>query len=139
MSEHVEPNRALSLYVMMNEKGSEPPPVEAQCLFTSLQQQFGNLRRWRSGPLLPPVDSIEGRWSVTAQASVTYALHYAVVGAPEMVRRGLEVFMAGTGDDELLMTGQIFDHATRLRSLKTVTKARDALADRQADRAGSST
>lgn len=113
--------------------------AEAQRLFTSLQQQFVNLQRGRPGPLLPPVDSIERRWSATEQASVTHVLRYAVVGAPETVRRGLDAFIAQTGADELLVTAQIFDHAARLRSFEIVAKARDALAACQADRAGSAT
>ena len=36
---------------------------EARRLFTSLQQQFVNLRRGRPGPLPPPVDGIDGCWT----------------------------------------------------------------------------
>jgi hypothetical protein len=63
MSEHVRTDKALSLYVMMSEQGSEPLLAQAQRLFTSLQQLFVNLRRGQPGPLPPPVESIAGRWS----------------------------------------------------------------------------
>ena len=38
--------------------------------------------------------------------------------SPETVQQGLESFIAHTGADELMITGQIYDHAARLRSLE---------------------
>jgi luciferase family oxidoreductase group 1 len=89
---------------------------EAQRLLTSVQQQFVNLRRGRPGPLAAPVDSLDGFWSPAEKAGVEHALTYAVVGAPETVRRGLRSIIDRTGADELILAAQIFDHAARLRS-----------------------
>ena len=100
---------------------------EAQRLFTSLQQQFVNFQRGRPGPLLPPVDSMEGRWSRTEQAGVEHTLAYAMVGSPETVRRKLAELIMRTGADELIVTGQIFDHAARLRSFELLAEVRDQL------------
>ncbi|HEX8921509.1 MAG TPA: hypothetical protein VF766_08515, partial [Pyrinomonadaceae bacterium] len=102
--------------------------AEARRLFTSLQQQFINLRRGQPGPVPPPVESMEGRWSEIERAGVEHALAYAIVGSPETVRRGLESFIDATLADELMVTAQIFDHAARLRSFEIVAEARDALA-----------
>lgn len=41
-----------------------------------------------------------------------------VVGSPDTARRGLEALVDATGADELMLTGQIFDHAARLRSFE---------------------
>ncbi len=111
--------------------------AEAQRLFTSTQQQFINLQRGQPGPLPPPVESLDGRWSATEQASLAQVLRYAVVGSPDTVRRGLDTFIAQTGADELLVTAQLFDHAARLRSFELVAEARGARAARHADQAGS--
>ncbi|TXL71857.1 LLM class flavin-dependent oxidoreductase [Vineibacter terrae] len=92
--------------------------AEAQRLFTSLQQQFINLRRGTPGPLQPPVDTMEGRWSAAERAGVAHAMSRALVGSPETVRRGIEAFIAETGVDELMMAGQIYDHKARLRSFE---------------------
>ena len=89
---------------------------EAERLFTSLTQAFVALRRGAPGPLPPPVESMEGRWSDPERAMVARALGCAVVGAPATVRRGLDAFVARTQPDELMVTAQIFDHAARLRS-----------------------
>ncbi len=104
--------------------------AEAQRLFTSLQQQFVDLQRGRPGPLLPPVDSMEGRWSAREQAAVAHTLAYAAVGAPATVRRKLAAFITQTGVDELIVTGHIFDHAARLRSFELLADVRETLVPR---------
>jgi luciferase family oxidoreductase group 1 len=95
---------------------------EAQSLFTSLQQAFLNLIRGRPGPLPPPVpvDSMDGRWSPVERAHVERMTRVSVVGSPETVRQGLESLIEETGADELMITGQIFDHAARLHSFEIV-------------------
>jgi alkanesulfonate monooxygenase SsuD/methylene tetrahydromethanopterin reductase-like flavin-dependent oxidoreductase (luciferase family) len=42
----------------------------------------------------------------------------SAVGSPETVRRDLEGLAEETDADELILTGQIFDHAARLRSFE---------------------
>ena len=111
--------------------------AEAQRLFTSLQQQFVNLQRGRPGPVLPPVDSMEGRWSASEQAALDHMLRYAAVGSPDTVRRKLAAFIAETAADELIVTAQIFDHAARLRSFELVANVRDTLALHGDGRTGS--
>jgi luciferase family oxidoreductase group 1 len=94
--------------------------AEAGRIFTSAQQQFLALQRGRPGPLLPPVDSMDGLWSPVEEASVGHTMRRAIVGGPDRVRRGLEAFVDETGADELMVTGQIFDHAARLRSYEII-------------------
>jgi len=91
-------------------------------LFNSLQQSFVNLRRGTPGPLPPPVETMEGRWSAMEQAGVEHAFREAVVGSAATVRRGIEAFLRRTGVDELMVTASIFDHAARLRSFEIVAQ-----------------
>jgi luciferase family oxidoreductase group 1 len=91
---------------------------EGQRLFTSLQQQFVNLRRGTPGPLPPPVASMDGRWSPAEKAGVDRAFAYAAVGSPDSVRRRLRAIIENTQADELMLTAQIFDHDARLRSFE---------------------
>jgi luciferase family oxidoreductase group 1 len=109
--------------------------AEARRLFTSLQQQFINLRRGEPGPVPPPVETLEGRWSEIERAGVDHALAYSIVGSRETVRKGLEAFIDATQADEIMVTAQIFDHAARLRSFEIVAEARDALAARRSGQA----
>lgn len=109
--------------------------AEARRLFTSLQQQFINLRRGEPGPVPPPVETMEGHWSEIERAGVEHALAYSIVGSRETVKRGLEAFLDATQADEMMVTAQIFDHAARLRSFEIVAEARDALAGRRSGQA----
>ncbi|MEO7415156.1 MAG: LLM class flavin-dependent oxidoreductase [Opitutaceae bacterium] len=102
--------------------------AEATRLFTSLQQNFLNLRRGTPGPLPPPVDSMEGRWSPVERVGIQHAFREAVVGSPETVQRGIEAFLLRTRVDELMITAAIFDHAARLRSFELVANMREAIA-----------
>ena len=101
--------------------------AEARRLFTSLQQQFINLRRGTPGPLPPPRDSMDGYWSSMEEQMVSHSLAYAVVGAPDTVARGIAEFLAATKVDEIMVTGQIFDHQARLRSFEIVADIRKQL------------
>lgn len=102
-------------------------------LFTSQQLAFINLRRGRPGPLPPPVDTMEGRWSPPEAAMVNQAFREAVLGSPATVRRGLTAFLERTGVDELMITAAIYEHAARLRSFELVAGIHAAMkADRNA-------
>ncbi|MBN9022802.1 MAG: MsnO8 family LLM class oxidoreductase, partial [Rhizobiales bacterium] len=70
--------------------------AEAERMFSSLQQAFVNLRTGRPGKLPPPVDGFG---------------------------KGIADFQKRTGADELMLTGQIFDHAARLRSFEIAAEA----------------
>lgn len=112
--------------------------AEARWLFTSLQQQFINLRRGRPGLLQPPLEQIAGRWSAIELAGLEHVLTYAVVGSRETVRRGLAAFSSATDADELLVTAQIYDHAARLRSYEIVSELRGTLTHANNHRAAAS-
>ena len=93
---------------------------EARRLSTSMQQQFINLRRGTPGLLQPPLDSTDGVWSPMEQAGLEHTMMYAVAGSPATVQRGVAAFVESTGVDELMIAGQIYDHAARLRSYEIV-------------------
>jgi luciferase family oxidoreductase group 1 len=105
---------------------------EARRLFTSVQQQFINLRRGTPTALQPPVDTMEGRWTAMEKAQVQHAMRRAVVGSPDTVRRGLAAFIEETGVDEVMLAGQIFDHQARLRSFEIIAGLRESMAAERA-------
>jgi luciferase family oxidoreductase group 1 len=100
---------------------------EARHLFTSVQQQFVNLRRGQPTQLQPPVESMDGLWSEAERAGVEHAMRYALVGTGAQVREGLAKFIAMTAIDELIVATQIYDHAARRRSYEIVAAARSDL------------
>lgn len=106
---------------------------EARRLFTSLQQQFINLRRGTPGPLPPPRDSMDGYWSLMEQQMVEHSLALSVVGSPATVERGLKEFIEATGVDEVMVAGQIYDHQARLNSFKIAAEARNRLTESESN------
>lgn len=95
---------------------------KAKFLATSMQQQFLNLVRGRSGPLNPPVESMEYLWSDYEKAAIQRQLGASIVGSPEKVKEKLEGFLAATQADEVMVNAQIFDHQERLRSYEIVAE-----------------
>jgi luciferase family oxidoreductase group 1 len=103
---------------------------EARYLFTSHEQVFLSLRRGQLRPLPSPVDpdSFDAQLTPLERAELQHTLSSAVVGGPETVRGGVTDFIERTGADELIVTGQIFDHAARLRSYELLAGIRDQIA-----------
>lgn len=89
---------------------------EARRLFTSLQQQFVNLRRGTPGQIQPPVDTMDEYWTPTEKAQLEHSLAYAVVGSAKSVQAQIARFVEFTNADELMITAQIYDHDARVHS-----------------------
>ncbi|MFI8414986.1 luciferase-like monooxygenase [Serratia sp. NPDC078593] len=100
---------------------------DARFLFTSMQQQFINLRRGSPGPLPVPVDNIHALWTAGEQYGVEHALSMSIVGDKNTVRHGLQALLKETHADEIMVNGQIFDHQARLHSFELVAQLKDAL------------
>jgi alkanesulfonate monooxygenase SsuD/methylene tetrahydromethanopterin reductase-like flavin-dependent oxidoreductase (luciferase family) len=92
--------------------------AEARRLFTSAQLQFLSLIRGRPGKLPPPVDRIEDHCSPPELAAIAQRTKCSAVGSPETVRRRLLELLEQTRADEIIATGQIYDHASRLHSFE---------------------
>lgn len=101
---------------------------EGRRIFTSAQQQFVNLRRGTPGPLPPPVDDIADHASPMELANVSRALACAFVGTADSIAPRLRAFIEQTQADEVMISGQIFEHAARLRSFEIGALIRDRLA-----------
>ena len=100
--------------------------AEARRLFTTQQQAFVNLRRGRPGLVPPPLASAEAMDEYCTPAErvgVDSALACAVVGSPDTVRTGLRAFVERYQPDELMLTANVFDHASRLKSFELAAAA----------------
>ena len=100
--------------------------AEARRLFTTQQQAFVNLRRGRPGLVPPPLASAEAMDAYCTPAErvgVDSALACAVVGSPDTVRTGLRAFVERYQPDELMLTANVFDHASRLKSFELAAAA----------------
>ena len=124
-----EPSAALARpYVMLGVSVfAAETDEEAAFIGTSARQQLLELRQGTPGKLKPPVREMAPARVPQAEAQVQRALSASITGSPDTVHRRLAEFIARTGADELLIAGQIFDHAARLRSYAIVAEAREAL------------
>ena len=95
-----------------------PTDEEARLLFTSQLQAFVNLRTGRPGRLPPPAPGYYERLDPGTRSMIDHALSCAVVGSPGTVAAGLKAFAERTKADELMVTGMMYDHATRVRSFE---------------------
>jgi alkanesulfonate monooxygenase SsuD/methylene tetrahydromethanopterin reductase-like flavin-dependent oxidoreductase (luciferase family) len=91
---------------------------EAQYLFTTLQQHYTRARRNTRGQLPPPIADIDSFWEPHEKAGVMRSLACSVVGSPKTIHDGLQQLLEISGADEVLVAGQIYDHAARLRSFQ---------------------
>lgn len=100
---------------------------DAEYLFTSMQQAFVKLRRGETGQLPAPIASMDDFSSPAEQYGVQQALGMSLVGDKAKVRHGLESILRETQADEIMVNGQIFDHAARLHSFDLAMQVRESL------------
>jgi luciferase family oxidoreductase group 1 len=94
---------------------------EAQFIATSQMQGFLNLRRGRPGLLPPPREDLA--FDESEHLVLRDVLSRSAIGTEEQVRAQLQRFIAETGADELILAGQVYDHAARLRSFEIAARA----------------
>ena len=97
--------------------------AQAERLFTTQQQAFVRLRRGQPGLVPPPIDDIEAFWTPAEKVMVGQALACSVVGDPHDLAEGIAAFIARHRPDELMLTGNIFDHAARKHSFALASEA----------------
>jgi luciferase family oxidoreductase group 1 len=91
---------------------------EARRLFTSAQQQILSLIRGHPGKLPRPVENMDEFWSGAEHAAIAQRAKYTAIGSMSTVRDRLHQILTETAADEVILTGQIHDHAARLRSFE---------------------
>ncbi|MER5170276.1 LLM class flavin-dependent oxidoreductase [Thioclava kandeliae] len=101
---------------------------EAQLLRSSMMQGFVNLRRGQAGPLPAPVADLSTVASEPELRQASHQLSMSAVGRPETVERQLAMYIERYRPDEVILNGQIHDHAARLRSFEIGAQAMQNLA-----------
>jgi alkanesulfonate monooxygenase SsuD/methylene tetrahydromethanopterin reductase-like flavin-dependent oxidoreductase (luciferase family) len=65
---------------------------------------------------------MDAYWSPAERVGVERALLHSVVGSSSTVSEKLEEFIELTGADELMLTGQIYEHKARLTSFEIASQ-----------------
>lgn len=99
----------------------------ARFLATSTQQAFVALRTGQTpGRLPPPQEGYYERLPEAARAMLDQIFSCSAIGTPEDVTRLLRAMLARTGADEVIVGGQMFDHAARRHSFAIAAEAMHA-------------
>lgn len=101
--------------------------AEGAYLRTTMQQAFARLRLGMPGKLPAPVKDIDAEIGAGVRRAVDEALSITAVGAPATVRRQLSALIDEHAPDEVILTGQIHDHAARLRSFEIASEAMQSI------------
>jgi luciferase family oxidoreductase group 1 len=96
---------------------------EAHHLFTTLQQNVIRMRRNTRGQLPPPIADIDDFCEPYEKVTAAHALQVSAVGSLETVKKTMRHWLDLTGANELIVTGQIFDHQARLKSFEIAAQA----------------
>ena len=100
---------------------------EAVYLFTTLQQNVIRMRRNTRGQLPPPIADINAFCEPHEKAAMTHALQCSAVGGLAKVQNEIQYWLDQTGANEVIVTGQLFDHQARLRSFEIAAQAAQGL------------
>jgi luciferase family oxidoreductase group 1 len=96
---------------------------EARRLATTQQMSFADIFRGARGLSKPPIDHIESYWSPMEKAQAMQMLARSIIGTPETVRAGIDMLVAETSADELMIVSDVYDHSARLNSFKLIARA----------------
>ena len=91
---------------------------EAEFLASSMQQSFVRLRTGNPGQMPPPIAGYKAALPPPHAAILDGVLECSAIGGPEKVAVGVAAFLARTQVDEIIVTGSVFDHGKRKRSLE---------------------
>lgn len=95
---------------------------EAKRLATSFYQLAVGIVRGKTKPMQPPVDSMAGLWNEFEEAAVRQMMAYSYIGDPNTLKEELQLFLDGTGVDELMVVSHIYSHSERLRSYELLSQ-----------------
>ncbi|KMK76182.1 LLM class flavin-dependent oxidoreductase [Alkalihalobacillus pseudalcaliphilus] len=96
---------------------------EATYLATSQDQQFLSLIRGRPGRLQPPTNEEMRYHTIHEQAALEKRGDSTIIGDPSSVKEELELFLAETDADEIIINSTIYDEEARKKSLEIISEA----------------
>ncbi|TMV84554.1 LLM class flavin-dependent oxidoreductase [Thioclava sp. BHET1] len=92
--------------------------AEGEFLKSSMRQAFVKLRTGEPGKLPAPTDDFSAIGNPTLLRHADQALSVSATGAPATVKAQLQALVNRFKPEEVILNGQIFDHAKRLRSFE---------------------
>ena len=101
---------------------------EANSLATSFYRMFLGIIRNDRQPMQPPVESMNGIWSVQEEATVYNMTACSFIGTKETMKTEVQRFCDVLGVDELMITTPIYDYEKRKYSIQLFSELMNELA-----------
>ncbi|OJF69736.1 alkane 1-monooxygenase [Alteromonas sp. V450] len=92
--------------------------ADAEFLFTSVKQQFLNMRKGLNKPFAKPMKNLADICNSADEALLSNVLRYALVGSKDTVKSKLASFIQATEVDEIIVSMPIYDIRDRLKSVE---------------------
>lgn len=92
--------------------------ADAEFLFTSVKQQFLNMRKGLNKPFAKPMKNLADICNSADEALLSNVLRYALVGSKDTVKSKLASFIQATEVDEIIISMPIYDIRDRLKSVE---------------------
>ena len=99
--------------------------AEARFLSTTSKQRILALLRGNPLWLKPPVESMEGLWSLEEETQVRDFLGLSAIGSPEQVKAKLEAMVNELAIDELMFTNDLYDPQQRIHALELLASLKN--------------
>ncbi|EAR49972.1 bacterial luciferase family protein [Oceanicola granulosus HTCC2516] len=97
--------------------------AEGEYLQSTMKLAFARLRTGQPGKLPRPVEDVAAAIGADMERAVGQALRVSAVGSKDSVRAQLQALIDRYAPDEVILTGQIHDHAARLESFRLAAEA----------------
>lgn len=97
---------------------------QAQYLSTTSKQRVLALLRGQGLWLQPPVDSMEGLWSMQEKAQVDNFLSLSVTGSADSIKHKLTMISQQLNVDEFIFTNDLYDTQLRHKALEILIQAK---------------
>ncbi len=92
--------------------------AEANHIATTFYQLAMGIITGKRRKMQPPIDSMDGVWSLQEEAAIKQMMTYSFIGDAAVVERELNSFLEATGADELMVVSHIYHPEDKLRSYK---------------------
>ncbi|MCW7503295.1 LLM class flavin-dependent oxidoreductase [Leptospira paudalimensis] len=109
--------------------------VEANHLFTSVEQSFLGILRNKRAPFPPPVSSMDDLWSEQEKQMAKQMLSVSAVGSKETIVKKINKIQEEIQANELIVVSSVYDTDKRIRSFEILMEVQNQIFDPSTTRA----
>jgi luciferase family oxidoreductase group 1 len=93
---------------------------EAQYLASSFFRLALGIITNKRKPLQPPIKNMDDEWAEYEKAAVMQMMEYTFIGSAQTIEKGLQLFLADTLVDEIMVASYLYDNAAKIHSYELI-------------------